>query len=166
MGFLLSLQRGEESPSLMLLVGNKEGCLKIKILPPMSSSHHFLGLVTQSKMTLSVSTDSSPGRQVAGTSDLACWAFPVKLQTFLDLLTLQCTNITFFPFLFPSHSSPCALSFVPTAKGSLIWCNLHWQGGGRLEEKQIIEEFKRFSLDSSNTVGMIFQYSAEFLGQI
>lgn len=32
MGFLLFLQRGEESPSLMLLVGNKEGCLKNKVL--------------------------------------------------------------------------------------------------------------------------------------
>lgn len=69
MGFLLSLQRGEESPSLMLLVGNKEGCLKIKILSPMSSSHHFLGLVTQPEMTLSVSTDSSSCSGQAGGRD-------------------------------------------------------------------------------------------------
>lgn len=46
MGFLLFLQRREESPSLILLAGNKEACLKIKVLLPMSSSHQLLGLVT------------------------------------------------------------------------------------------------------------------------
>lgn len=50
MGFLLFLLREEESPSLMLLFGNREGCLKIKVFLPMSSFHQFLGLVTQPQM--------------------------------------------------------------------------------------------------------------------
>lgn len=54
MGFLLFLLREEESPSLMLLVGNKE----IKVFLPMSSFHQFLGVVTQPKMKVSVPRDS------------------------------------------------------------------------------------------------------------